>query len=194
MKIEVMNITVPDSSASSENDFKKILNSVKGKSKSEKKIRVNSIKNMSRKKDRKGKRGEQPSSIILSILFSSFTNKKKRNDNGNNPQKQKKINLEDRSYVPVNSAFFHLNEIAGGFQNAIDNKKRINRTENNVSYHNLLKTQTQYISQPCSLMNLIYCSDKKMRNYQVYFKGQRYYFSVDKHGVLNEGEDNNDSP
>ncbi|EMA4781838.1 hypothetical protein U3C50_001552 [Providencia rettgeri] len=163
MRIEVMSITEPDPSEYSENDFKKTLNSANGKSKSEKKSRVNSIKSMGRKKNRKEKRGELPSSIILSILFSSFANEKKRNDNGNNLQKKniKKISLEDASNLPVNGVFFHLKEISGGYQNTIDNNKKINWTENNFNYQSLLKTQDQYISQPRSLMNLNYCSDKK---------------------------------
>ncbi|WP_156823129.1 hypothetical protein [Providencia sneebia] len=80
------------------------------------------------------------------------------------------------------------------YVNTIDNTNdtAISTIKEKINKKDTLMIQTEMINQSNMLMSKEYITVKAMRHYQVYYKGKRYYFNIDKQGILSEKEDAND--
>ncbi|EKT64636.1 hypothetical protein [Providencia burhodogranariea] len=198
MKIDFISIKEPETSSSSESDFKDVLKSCKGDSKTVKAVRKISSAN---KYEKNKKKPKTLKSFIISPIFDLYFNSdnKRTHDDINQLASKTKnnkitsIDSGDEKLSPsdmlqqMNTSMrftFFLNEIDVRYY--INNKK-IQKNE-----YGITNFFVQRASQEKLMLHPNYINTKTSRDYQVYYKGQRYYFNINENDVLSRIEDKND--
>lgn len=198
MKINTISITESEPNTSSESDFKDVLNSVKSE-----KRKVKSVKKISEtnKYERKKKRSKILNSLAIApILDLSFNNDNKRKrDEARvgrlNTHTLKISSIEELSGLSLPNDILQKMNTSISFNFCLyknDGATRISNEKSEKNNSGLTSFFIQQANYEKIALNPTYINTKTSRDYQVYFKGRRYYFNIDKNGVLRKIEDEDD--
>lgn len=194
MKIDFVSIKDSEPNSSSKSDFKDVLKSVKSDKRS-----VKAIKQISEntKYERKKRKEKILKVFTISPIFDLFFSSDKRNRDNTvvnrlSLNKAKVLSMEDLSLTDdtsqqvtnsINCTFYlKFNDDLSGF-----GSEKLER--NGFGLTNFF---VQRANQEKLMLHPNYISTKTSRDYQVYFKGRRYYFNINENDVLSRVEDKDD--
>lgn len=197
MKVDFISVNESEPSSSSDSDFKDVLKSVKSDNKTIKSVKKISSAN---KYERKKKKPKLLKGFIISPIFDLLFNgdKRTRDDlkiNATNKDKTKILpiaELDDELLFNDKLQPVTDSTISTLYFDEKDETRSVSNEKKAINEYGITNFFVQRANQEKLMLHPNYINTKTSRDYQVYFKGRRYYFNINKNGVLSRVEDKND--